>query len=39
MAYPNRPELGWATIRLLAYTFVMLNHFDGFIAYFHFLNA
>jgi hypothetical protein len=37
MAHPDRMQLGGAAVGTLADTFVVLNHFDCFIAYFHFL--
>jgi hypothetical protein len=32
-------QLGGTAVWTLANAFMVLNHFDGFIAYFHFLNA
>jgi hypothetical protein len=39
MTHTNRPQFSGTAVRTLADTFMVLNHFDGFIAYFHFLNA
>jgi hypothetical protein len=39
MTYTNRPQFSGTAVWTLADTLVVLNHFDCFIAYFHFLNA
>jgi hypothetical protein len=39
MAHPDRVKLGGTAVGTLTDTLMVLNHFDGFIAYFHFLNA